>query len=39
MKERAELSDRLRSFGPVASREAVAKCLSVGRVSLCASEA
>ena len=28
MKERAELSDRLRSFGPVTSREAVAKCLS-----------
>ena len=28
MKERAALSDRLRSFGPVTSREAVAKCLS-----------
>ena len=32
MKERAALSDRLRSFGPVMSREAVAKCLSDGRV-------
>ncbi len=31
MKERAALSDRLRSFGPVTSREAVAKCLSDGR--------
>lgn len=30
MKERAALSDRLRSFGPVTSREAVAKCLSDG---------
>ena len=30
MKERAALSDRLRSFGPVTSREAVAKCLSEG---------
>ena len=31
MKERAALSDRLRSFGPVTSGEAVAKCLSDGR--------
>jgi hypothetical protein len=31
MKERAALSDRLRSFGPVTSWEAVAKCLSDGR--------
>ena len=31
MKERAALSDRLRSFGPVTNREAVAKYLSDGR--------
>ncbi len=35
MKERAALPDRLRSFGPVTSREAVAKCLSDGRGSCC----